>query len=205
MPNLDSTVFIGDITARPPPGFAPTSSTSRPIARPSHHAAFHAISAVAPRFVHKSVHNIPRPRPARPAPLRKPRRTSTNRSDSSNRTASRRLVRRRYEKIGEIDSASDEELDTAIRAALTGLTSGKVVQLDDACFEVDVADRIWVVSPDCRSIYGVGDATLPRPSGTATPLDDLRVTFRICARGRNMALHPAGVLLDRRLMRRRRN
>jgi hypothetical protein len=31
---------------------------SRSIARPGHRAAFHAISAVSPRFVHKSVHNI---------------------------------------------------------------------------------------------------------------------------------------------------
>ena len=32
---------------------------SRPIARPSHRADSHTIAAVAPRFVHKSVHDIP--------------------------------------------------------------------------------------------------------------------------------------------------
>jgi hypothetical protein len=36
----------------------PVSQTCRPplVPRPRHHAAFHAIRAVAPRFVHKSVH-----------------------------------------------------------------------------------------------------------------------------------------------------
>jgi hypothetical protein len=92
-------------------------------------------------------------------------------------------VRRRYAKIAELDSASDEELDTAIRAVLTGLTSGKVVPLDDACFGVHDADRIWVVSSDCRSIYGIKDATLPHPSGTATPLDDLGTTTTFERRG----------------------
>lgn len=82
-------------------------------------------------------------------------------------------VRRSYERIVGLKSASDEELDAAIRAALTELSSAKVVQREDACFEVDVADRIWLISPDCQSIYGVRDATLPHPSGTATPLHDL--------------------------------
>ena len=55
----------------------------------------------------------------------------------------------------------------AIRAALTELRSGKVIQREDACFEVDVADRIWLISPDCQSCYGVRDATSSRtPSGT---------------------------------------
>jgi hypothetical protein len=82
-------------------------------------------------------------------------------------------VRRSYERTVGLKSASDEELDAAIRAALTELSSAKVVQREDACFEVDVADRIWLISPDCQSIYGVRDATLPHPSGTATLLHDL--------------------------------
>lgn len=86
-------------------------------------------------------------------------------------------VRRSYERIVGLKSASDEELDAAIRAALTELRSGKVVQREDACFEVDVAERIWLISPDCQSCYGVRDATSSRtPSGTAKPLDDLGTT-----------------------------
>jgi hypothetical protein len=42
---------------------------------------------------------------------------------------------------------------------------------------------IWVVSSDCQSIYGVKDATLPHPSGTATPLDDLGTTTTFERRG----------------------
>jgi len=86
-------------------------------------------------------------------------------------------VRNQYEKIAGLESASDDELDAAIRAALAEFASGKVVPLDDACFEVDVADSVWIVSPDCQSIYGVRDATSSRtPSGTAKPLDDLGTT-----------------------------
>jgi hypothetical protein len=58
-----------------PLGYEPTGSglawppgsqtcRSRSTARPSHHGASHVISAVAPRFVHKSVHNLRRQLPS---------------------------------------------------------------------------------------------------------------------------------------------
>jgi hypothetical protein len=73
------------------------------------------------------------------------------------------LARIRYEKIAALESASDEELDTAIRAALTESNPGNVTRLDNACFEIAAANRIWIVSPDCQMIRTVKNATPEDP------------------------------------------
>jgi hypothetical protein len=67
-------------------------------------------------------------------------------------------VRRSYATVAGLASVSDEELDSAIRAACAGFTSAAVVHRDDGCFEVELADRVWLISPDCRSLYGVKKA-----------------------------------------------
>jgi hypothetical protein len=71
-------------------------------------------------------------------------------------------VRSSYAKIAGLAWVSDEELDATIRAACAEFKSGKVVQRDAGCFEVDVADRIWLVAPDCRSLFGVKSAPTSR-------------------------------------------
>jgi hypothetical protein len=104
-------------------------------------------------------------------------------------------ARRSYARIAELKFASDEELDAAIRAALTELAFEKVVQRDDACFDVDVADRIWIISPDCRSIIGVKEAPTSRtPSDTAAPVDDLGTSTRFGSPAELVAKLPADEL-----------
>jgi hypothetical protein len=69
-------------------------------------------------------------------------------------------VRGSYARIAGLEQVSDEELDAAIRGACSEFGSGSVAQRLDACFEMDVAGRIWLVSPDCRCLYGVKHATV---------------------------------------------
>jgi hypothetical protein len=64
-------------------------------------------------------------------------------------------VRTSYAGIAGLKSASNEELDAAIRAASSEFTSGSIDQRADGCFEVSVADRTWLISPDCRLLVGV--------------------------------------------------
>lgn len=64
-------------------------------------------------------------------------------------------VRRSYARIAGLPWAADDELDTAIRAACAEFGSGTVVQRADECFEVGVADRTWLVTPDGLTLLGV--------------------------------------------------
>jgi hypothetical protein len=68
-------------------------------------------------------------------------------------------ARTSYARIAAAQLVSDEQLDLEIRACAKGFTSGNVIQRDDRCFEVEVADRIWLVSPYTRSLFGVKNAT----------------------------------------------
>lgn len=64
-------------------------------------------------------------------------------------------VRTCFAKIANLRWASEEELDAQIRAGCADFESGKVTQRDDGCFEVEVADRIWLLTPDCLKLVGV--------------------------------------------------
>jgi hypothetical protein len=85
-------------------------------------------------------------------------------------------VRRSYARNAGLAQTSDEELDAAIRNACSEFGSGNVNQRLDRCFEIDVADQIWLVSPDCRCLYGVKPATVavdPPEQATAPALSDI--------------------------------
>jgi hypothetical protein len=73
-------------------------------------------------------------------------------------------ARNAYAKIAGMGWVPDEELDTAIRVTAISLGSGSVVKRDDGCFEVTLADWIWLVSPDCRSLVGVKSTANPETS-----------------------------------------
>ena len=64
-------------------------------------------------------------------------------------------VRTCFAKIADLRWASEEELDAQIRAACAHFESGKVTHREDGCFEVEVADRIWLLTPDCLKLVGV--------------------------------------------------
>ena len=64
-------------------------------------------------------------------------------------------VRGSYAKIAGLGMVSDEDLDASIRAACAEFRSDCVVQRDDGCFEVNLGGRTWLVSTDCRSLFGV--------------------------------------------------
>lgn len=67
-------------------------------------------------------------------------------------------VRTSYAKIAGLVEASDEQLDMTIRATCSELQFGSLIQREDGCFEISEDGRIWLVSPDCRSLFGVKNA-----------------------------------------------
>ena len=64
-------------------------------------------------------------------------------------------VRTCFAKIADLRWVSDEELDAQIRVACAEFESGNVTHREDDCFEVEVADRIWLLTPDCLKLVGV--------------------------------------------------
>lgn len=65
-------------------------------------------------------------------------------------------VRRSYTKIEGIDGDWDENLDAAIRKDFAEFPYGTVARREkDGMFEVTVNERVWLVSPDVRSLIGV--------------------------------------------------
>ena len=76
-------------------------------------------------------------------------------------------TRTSYAKKAGLREVPDEELDASIRAACAEFKSGDVVQRENGCFEIHEGGRIWLVSPDCRSVYRFSDpdGSLDGPNG----------------------------------------
>ncbi|MGW4018269.1 hypothetical protein ACWECW_18385 [Rhodococcus ruber] len=81
-------------------------------------------------------------------------------------------VQRSYAKISNLLDASDEDLDAAIRASAAHLPSGTIVQREDGLFEVEHAECIWLVAPDCQALIGVKPAPRPKPVTAGPDLPD---------------------------------
>lgn len=66
-------------------------------------------------------------------------------------------VRQSYAPICGIARSSHAELEAAIRKPVGEWKSGTVAHLDDGPFELEIAGRYWLVSPDCRVLIAVRD------------------------------------------------
>lgn len=64
-------------------------------------------------------------------------------------------VQRSFAKIEGLLEAPDEELHAAVRSCAAQLPAGIVTRRADGLFEVEHAGRIWLVTPDCRTLIGV--------------------------------------------------
>jgi len=64
-------------------------------------------------------------------------------------------VRTSFARLAGLGAASESELDSAIRAAVSQLPSGRILRRQDGAFEIELAQRIWLVSADSRSLIGV--------------------------------------------------
>lgn len=64
-------------------------------------------------------------------------------------------VRGSFAKIAGLSWASDAELDAKIRAACAEFESGNLLQRADGCFEIEVVDRTWLITPDYLKLVGV--------------------------------------------------
>ncbi len=64
-------------------------------------------------------------------------------------------VRRDFVKLEDLASASDDELDQALRLRCADFNSGLLTQREDGFFTVSLGGRLWLIGPDCRSLIGV--------------------------------------------------
>ncbi|MEZ5151905.1 hypothetical protein [Rhodococcus zopfii] len=64
-------------------------------------------------------------------------------------------VRQSFAKISGMLESSDEEVHAAIRSCAAQLPAGTVTQRANGLFEAEHAERLWLVTPDCRTVTGV--------------------------------------------------
>ncbi|WP_072815942.1 hypothetical protein [Rhodococcus zopfii] len=83
-------------------------------------------------------------------------------------------VIRSYAKLCGLPAPVDDDLDTAIRACAAKLPAGIITQRDDGMFEVEQAERIWLINPDCRTLIGVKSARPTDVDGAGAEVPGLR-------------------------------